>query len=143
MQGGVCEGVTCRLQAWGGGTWHHVAPVLWSEIAADMQFITSAAQGNCCTNALAPQGERGKWDYTGHGQQGKDGGTAGTLQHLLSGEGGKPQWMGTLVPVGLCPRAWPASVMLGARHWVRQSVFGSRRDAPGNWLRRHVTCVSG
>lgn len=52
----------------GGGRWHRAAPALGSEIAADMQFITAAAQGNCYTNALAPQGERGKWDYMGRGR---------------------------------------------------------------------------
>lgn len=132
------------LPAQGGGTWHRMAPALRSEIAADMQFITAAAQGNCCTNALAPQGERGKWDYMGRGQRGGDRGTAGTPQHPPGGEGGKAPGMGTPVRAGLRPRAHPVSVMLGARRLVCQPVLDRRRcDAPGNRLRRHVTCVSG
>lgn len=45
----------------------HTATAIRSEIAADMQFIIAAAHGNCCTNALAPQGERGRGITQGRG----------------------------------------------------------------------------
>ena len=58
--------------------------------------------------------------------------------------GRKAPGMGTLVPAGFCPRACPVSVMLGAQRLVCEPALGRRRrDAPGNRLRRHVTCVSG
>lgn len=60
-------------------------------------------------------------------------------------EGRKALGMGPPVPAGLCPRTFPVSVTLGAQRLVCQPALGRRRhhDAPGNRLRRHVTCVSG
>lgn len=73
---------------------------------------------------------------------GKEG--MGALPAPTSWGGRKSLRMGTLVSPGLCPGAHPVQVTPGARCSVWQPVLGRhRRDAPGNQLQRHVTCVSG